>query len=218
MARSSLKRNPGSPSAALDLDQALERIASLNKDELRALWRQAKGQEPPTALSKDLIARALAHRLQEEHFGGINAQVRKKLAAFATGATEPSRYVKTGSIIIREYQGRLHQVVVVPEGFLWQGQIYTSLSTIARKITGTSWNGPRFFGLRGKAEKQAGNLEDPAEAHPLERGSPLAGRISPKRAPTSTARKQTVSTRGSVKAARGAPARVAVDFSGVVDQ
>jgi hypothetical protein len=62
--------------------------------------------------------------------------------------------VKVGSIIVREHQGKLHEVLVVPDGFCWQGQIFASLSTIARKITGTSWNGPRFFGLRGVAEAE----------------------------------------------------------------
>ena len=57
--------------------------------------------------------------------------------------------MKVGSVIVREYQGKLHEVLVVPGGFCWQGEVFASLSTIARKITGTSWNGPRFFGLRG---------------------------------------------------------------------
>lgn len=172
MARSPSGRAPASPSSARDFDQDLARIASSSKDELWALWRRIKGQAPPEALSKDLIARALAHSIQEERFGGLNAQLRKQLAAFATGATEPPRCVKTGSIIIREYQGRVHEVVVVPEGFLWQGQIYTSLSTIARKITGTHWNGPRFFGLRGKSEERAEELDVDGKARVLESKSP----------------------------------------------
>ena len=61
----------------------------------------------------------------------------------------PMRHLKVGSIIVREYQGAVHEVMIVPDGFCWQGTVYASLSTIARKITGTSWNGPRFFGLRG---------------------------------------------------------------------
>ena len=62
----------------------------------------------------------------------------------------PARRLKPGSVLVREYDGVLHEVVVVPGGFLWNGASYPSLSTIARLITGTSWNGPRFFGLRGK--------------------------------------------------------------------
>ena len=63
---------------------------------------------------------------------------------------ELPRRIKVGSVLIREHQGVVHQVLVVPDGFCWQGTTYDSLSTIAKTITGTSWNGPRFFGLRSK--------------------------------------------------------------------
>src|SRR3984893_14969693 len=93
-------------------------------------------------LSKDLIARALAYWLQEEVLGGLDARVRKLLGASSRGEGPPARHVKVGSVIVREYQGKLHEGLVVPGGFCWQGQVFASLSTIARKITGTSWNGP----------------------------------------------------------------------------
>ncbi len=118
-------------------------------DELRDFWRETRGREPPKALTKDLIARALAHFLQEQRFGGLKPQLRKLLASFSGKGKVPMRHLKIGSIIVREYQGEVHEVRVVPDGFCWQGKVYASLSTIARKITGTSWNGPRFFGLRG---------------------------------------------------------------------
>jgi hypothetical protein len=63
---------------------------------------------------------------------------------------EPPRRVKVGSIIVRQHKGVPHEVLVTPEGFCWRGRTFGSLSTIAKKITGTSWNGPRFFGLRAK--------------------------------------------------------------------
>ena len=72
--------------------------------------------------------------------------------------------MKVGSVIVREYQGELHEVLVVPDGFCWRGEVYASLSTIARKITGTSWNGPRFFGLRGGEETPAADAAAPARA------------------------------------------------------
>jgi len=71
------------------------------------------------------------------------------------------RQVKVGSVIVREHKGVVHEVLVTPGGFCWQGQTYDSLSTIAKKITGVSWNGPRFFGLRSK--KQAEEGDAPAE-------------------------------------------------------
>ncbi|TAL83903.1 MAG: DUF2924 domain-containing protein [Beijerinckiaceae bacterium] len=160
MGRSSLRRDPASPLAAPDLEREIARIAGLNKDALGVLWRNRNGGEPPKALSRDLIIRALAHSLQKQHLGGLPAVLRKQLASYASGGAASGRNVKSGSIIIREYQGQIHEVVVVPAGFLWQGQIYGSLSTIARKITGTSWNGPRFFGLRGKAEQSGGKTKE----------------------------------------------------------
>lgn len=168
MARSTSRHGLALPPAKQDLEEELARIAMLDKNELRSLWRQMKGCEAPEALSKDLVARALAHWLQEESAGGLSPSLRRELAAFANPGPEPSRYVKTGSVIVREYQGKVHEAVVVPEGFLWRDQIYASLSTIAKKITGTSWNGPRFFGLRSKREKQTKEPE-PA-ARPLSAG------------------------------------------------
>jgi len=155
MARRTLGRQPAHPPAAADLDAELAGIAAMNIDELRDAWRQMRGQEPPAALSKDLIARALAHWLQEERLGSLNLQLRKLLSSSSKTAGAPARHVKTGSIIVREHQGKLHEVLVVPDGFCWQGQIFGSLSTIAQKITGTSWNGPRFFGLRGAEKPRA---------------------------------------------------------------
>ena len=135
-----------------DLNAELERTAAMTIDELRELWRQRRGQNPPEALSKDLIARALAHWRQEELLGGPGRHVHKLLASLGKTGAKPPRHLKIGSVIVREHQGRMHEVLVVPGGFCWQEQTYSSLSTIAKAITGTSWNGPRFFGLRGAEE------------------------------------------------------------------
>jgi Protein of unknown function (DUF2924) len=147
MARSTTRRQPAIPPAVADFDAELERITTLGVEDLRALWRERQGQAPPEALSKDLIARALAHFLQEERLGGLASPLRKLLASISEKGAEPVRGLKVGSVIVREYQGKLHEVMVVPEGFLWQGQVYASLSAVALKITGTSWSGRRFFGL-----------------------------------------------------------------------
>ena len=131
MARSPARWQPALPPVGADLDAELDRFAKLGVEKLRVLWCERRGQEPPEALSKDLIARALAHWLQEERLGGLASHLRKLLAAISEKGTEPLRRVKAGSVIVREYQGKLHEVMVVPDGFLWQGQIYSSLSTIA---------------------------------------------------------------------------------------
>jgi hypothetical protein len=126
-------------------------------------------------LSKDLIARALAHWLQEERLGGLASSLRKFLASISEKGAEPMRRVKAGSVIVREYQGELHEVMVVPDGFLWQGQVYASLSTIALRITGTSWSGRRFFGLRDGADP--GPSSGAARAPSLTKKPPARSRL-----------------------------------------
>ena len=102
-------------------------------DELREAWRlKAKGAPPP-ALSKDLLARLLAHRLQEEILGGLEPRLRKALVLAGKGGKAPARRIKVGSVVVRQYQGKLHEVLVVPGGVCWQGQTFPSLSTIARR-------------------------------------------------------------------------------------
>ena len=148
MARDGTTKQRALRPAALDLDVELARIGSLSMDQLRGEWRERLGLDPPPALSKDLIGRVLSHRLQEKVVGGIPPRIRKAMAALEHGGSRPLQRIKVGSVLVREHEGRLHEVYVVTDGFSWQGMTYASLSTIARKITGTKWNGPRFFGLR----------------------------------------------------------------------
>jgi hypothetical protein len=91
------------PPVVADLDAELDRISKLGVEELRALWRERRGQAPPEALSKDLIARVLAHWVQEERLGGLASHMRKFLASISEKPTEPTRRVKPGSVIVREY-------------------------------------------------------------------------------------------------------------------
>ena len=124
----------------------------MNIDQLRAMWRERRGEDAPTALSKDLIARAIAYWAQEERLGGLSPRLLRLLASVSKTGSHRTRHLKVGSVIVREHQGKLHEVTVVPDGFYWEGQVYSSLSTVAQKITGTNWNGPRFFGLRPMGE------------------------------------------------------------------
>ncbi|MBV8107172.1 MAG: DUF2924 domain-containing protein [Hyphomicrobiales bacterium] len=105
------------------------------------------------------MARAICYRLQEETFGGLSASTGRLLRSLVNPGAEAPRQVKVGSALIREHQGVVDEVLVVSGGLCWQGTTYDSLSTIAKKITGTSWNGPRFFGLRSK--KMYDQQEDP---------------------------------------------------------
>jgi hypothetical protein len=147
------------------IEAEIDRIRSLGIDALRARWRLVFGAVPPKGLTKDLIARMIAYRIQEEAFGGLDRATIKLLDGLVRGdksATEIKRHLKAGTVLVREYQGERHTVTVVPDGFVWRETTYASLSTIARAITGTAWNGPRFFGLRAaKAGKEDNESKRP---------------------------------------------------------
>lgn len=129
----------------------IDRVRSLGLDELRSLWRTTFRSSPPLAFAKDLTARFICWHIQEQAIGGLNAKTAKLLDDLARGdqpGVDRPRRLKPGTVLVREYQGERHTVTVVPSGFVWRETTYASLSTIARAITGTTWNGPRFFGLR----------------------------------------------------------------------
>lgn len=115
-------RQPLPPPVATDLDAELDRIAAMNVDELPNLWLEKRGQEPRAALSKDLIARALAHCRQEEHLGGLGPHLRKLLASILGKGTVPTRHLKIGSVIVWEYRGKMHEVLVVRPSQTWGSQ------------------------------------------------------------------------------------------------
>jgi hypothetical protein len=154
---------PRRPATTTPVDEAqieveIARIRSLTKDGLRAEWRTTFKREVPEALTKDLLARMLAWDIQERACGGFDRATLKILDGYARGRpAEPERFrrLKPGTEIVREYQGERHTVTVAPDGFVWRGATYNSLTTIARAITGTNWNGPRFFGLRGNGSDVA---------------------------------------------------------------
>jgi hypothetical protein len=133
------------------IEAEIDRIRSLGVDELRSLWRTTFRASPPPGFTKDLIARFLCWHIQEQAFGGLDPKTTKHLASLPRGdrlPADPPRRLKPGTVLVREYRGERHTVTVVANGFVWREATYASLSTIARAITGTNWNGPRFFGLR----------------------------------------------------------------------
>ena len=130
---------------------------------LRRRWRDHLGGEPPTHLPRWLLMRVLAYRLQSDAFGGLDKSIQRILrsdkdddasAPFERRAPQTREGVglKAGALLVREWKGRLERVMILEEGFAWNGQTFGSLSQIAKAMTGTNWNGHRFFGLRqGKA-------------------------------------------------------------------
>ena len=149
------------------LEAEIDRVRSLGLDGLQARWRTTFRSSPPPALTKDLLARGIAWNIQEQALGRLDAATQKLLDGFARGEMpEGRRRLKPGTVLVREHQGGRHTVTVVPGGFLWRDTTYRSLSTVARAITGTAWNGPRFFGLRGPGIRKGytGATNAPLEA------------------------------------------------------
>jgi len=120
---------------------------TMGLSELRALWTQHFGS-PPDLRSVDLLRLALSWRLQARVHGGLDAAIRKRLRRKTIADPGSAIDLEIGTILNREWQGQPHSVEVVGDGFRWSGTTYSSLSAVARTITGTNWNGPRFFGLR----------------------------------------------------------------------
>jgi hypothetical protein len=166
-----------------DLGAEIERMRRLGVDQLRTLWRATFGLAAPPALTKDLIARMLTWRLQEQSIGGLNQATVKLLNDIRQGEHSPEarkRRLRSGTVLVREYQGERHTVTIVPSGFVWGEKTYASLSVIAREITGTAWSGPRFFGLRAVRAPEGGDGTQrpalmPGDASEGERSPPSAG-------------------------------------------
>lgn len=154
--------------AAAAVEAEISRIQTLKPDEVRALWRETFRKEVPKALTRDLLVRTLCWHIQEKAFGGHSPVILKMLASYAKGRPGEVgrlRRLKPGTELVREFQGERHTVVITAVGFRWRGEDYPSLTAIARTITGTNCNGPRFFGLREKAEGPGGPA-GPAAAKP----------------------------------------------------
>jgi hypothetical protein len=135
--------------------EALSRLPKLDIGELRQQWRSLYKTEASPHLSRGLLVRAVAYRMQEVALGGLRPEPQRQLRRIAqqfkeTGdATMRARAeLKPGTRLIRQWQGRTYDVLVLDDGFSWQGTRYRSLSAIARQITGTAWSGPLFFGVK----------------------------------------------------------------------
>jgi hypothetical protein len=157
-----------------DIEEKVAALGDLSRDQLVALWRKTFGVDAPRGVHKGLLIRAAAFHLQQKHYGGLSSEAKRQLkiairdlrrslaTKTASGASaerpvsaspakaavsKERRSIQPGARLIRDWNGKSHVVDVVERGFLYGGNRYRSLSKIAREITGTSWSGPRFFGL-----------------------------------------------------------------------
>ncbi|MFL5333804.1 MAG: DUF2924 domain-containing protein [Geminicoccaceae bacterium] len=123
--------------------------------ELQEAWQRLIRLPQPRKLSRDLLVRILADKLQQAALGGFPPAVKRKLAALArsdpvdrdAAARSPLLRLKPGSKLVREWRGRTHTILVLEDGFEYDEKRFASLTQIARAVTGTHWSGPRFFGL-----------------------------------------------------------------------
>ena len=126
----------------------LSALQQASRDELIRLWQAHVQTAVPRGLSRPLLVRAIAWALQAKQSGGHRASTRERLSNLANGRL--SSPMAPGTKLIREWQGKVYEVTVLEHGFAYGGRTYSSLTAIARAITGTKWSGPRFFGLTRK--------------------------------------------------------------------
>lgn len=140
---------------AEDLEKELVALEAMSGTDLRSLWVRLLG-EPVPQVKRRLLRMALAWELQARVHGGLPRRVSQRLDQLAAAKTR-TLALRPGMQLVREWNGMLHQVMVEEEGrLLWKGERWTSLSEIARAITGTRWSGPAFFGLK-TAVKEKGS-------------------------------------------------------------
>jgi len=149
------------------ISAGVAQFRDLGLEGLRARWRAAFRREAPAHLPRHLLVAMLAYQLQAETLGDLDAETERFLArmdrASSPDAAIPitqafeqrQRKLAPGTLLTREWNGQHYRVMVLEEGFALEGRTYRSLSEIAKAITGTRWNGPRFFGLRDKKQAEA---------------------------------------------------------------
>jgi hypothetical protein len=157
------RRRLASPARAkLSIEDEIAHLRGLELGGLRARWQSVMGRPAPFHIPQHLLFSILAYRIQAEAFGDLDVETTRllkkigsvkstsEIAPLADASDQWRRDLLPGTILTREWNGRHHRVMLVAEGFAWEGRTYDSLSSIAFAITGTKWNGPRFFGLRDK--------------------------------------------------------------------
>jgi hypothetical protein len=146
------------------LDVEVTRLRDLDLPELRNRWHAVLGRASPNHLPRHLLFRILAYRLQADRLGDLDNESQRLLDRSGSperagqNAVDSIRRItelRPGTILGREWNGKMQRVAVLADGFAWNGKTYRSLSQSALAITGTRWNGPKFFGLRDKPLKKA---------------------------------------------------------------
>ena len=144
------------PMGPEELAAEIARLSKLDIDDLRGRWKAICGKAPSREIGRSFLTRAIAYRLQERAYDELKPSTHRLLGRAADESASGSskrpqtRMARSGTILIREWQGIAHRVTMLGEGVSFNGKRYRSLSEVAREITGSRWSGPRFFGLRSQ--------------------------------------------------------------------
>jgi hypothetical protein len=161
------KRRDGRITTEISIEDEIVHLRGLDLKGLRARWQSVLQRPPPDHLPRHLLFAIIAYRIQANRFGDLDHETRQLLnrtGAKESGTAMSARLVTfdqkrtqltPGTVLVREWDRRSQRVMVMSDGFAWNGQTYDSLSKVAFAITGTRWNGPRFFGLRDKEDRLA---------------------------------------------------------------
>jgi hypothetical protein len=154
-----------------EMSSRIARLNELTAQQLRDEWRRLHGGQPPR-LSRDLLIRTIAYRMQEVAYGGLSKAIERKLAVLGKDlklkggvVVTPDLSLRPGARLVREWRGRTHTVIVTENGFEYAGEVFLSLTKIAHAITGAHWSGPRFFGLNRKRASNDQSQSDAAGTH-----------------------------------------------------
>jgi Protein of unknown function (DUF2924) len=186
-----------SPDASLAI--LLADLEGLDVEALRRQWRNRLGGQAPAHLPRWLLLRVFGHRLQVAAHGDLDKAVRRVVRAQGPGdgpgrtapferrdpQTREGIGLKPGALLVREWRGKLERVIALEEGFAWNGATYRSLSQIAKAMTGTSWNGHRFFGLRPNKEAALADRKPGLPRNSNAEPAAGSGKRHPKRQPSS---------------------------------
>jgi hypothetical protein len=157
------KRRNGSASTKRSIENEIAHLRGLDLGGLRARWQSVFQRQAPAHLTRHLLFAVIAYRLQADRFGDLDHQTKQVLdrtiakeagptmSSLLTSFDQKRTELTPGTVLVREWDRQSQRVMA--NGFAWNGQTYDSLSKVAFAITGTKWNGPRFFGLRDKEDR-----------------------------------------------------------------
>jgi hypothetical protein len=161
------KRRSGRASTKTSISDEIAHLRGLDLKGLRSRWQSVFQSLPADHLPRHLLFAIIAYRIQADRLGDLDhetKQILDRTDAKDRGTTMSTRLVSfdqkrteltPGTVLVREWDRRSQRVMVMADGFAWNGQTYDSLSKVAFAITGTKWNGPRFFGMRDKEDRPA---------------------------------------------------------------